>query len=345
MKRFDAERLRAAMRDQLSSLGVVEDGSRHVADALIQTSLRGVDSHGINLFPHYCTVVGTGRINKHPRMTVVEESPSAAALDADHGFGHHAGAEGMAIAIAKAGVTGVGAVNVRNSTHFAAAAYYALAAADQGFIGMSFTNADSLVRAQGSSRSYFGTNPVCVTAPMATEGPLCLDMSTSVVSFNRIKNYRAKSLSVDPAWGCDQSGHPTTDPHQVVSLNPLGGYKGFGLGLIVEMLCGVLSGGPYAHQLLPMFTHLQERRSISHFFVAIDPARFLPGGQFRARLQEMVEHVRSLPRLSDEVPVMVPGDPEKHTMIVREKDGIPIEDGKYAEFISVNPAFEDALRR
>lgn len=345
MRFFDAERLRVAMIDQLAALGVVAEGCRHVADALTQTSVRGVDSHGINLFPHYCKVAGTGRINLNPRMTIVQDAPAAAAVDADHAFGHHAGAYGMEVAMSKAAAVGVGAVNVRNSSHFAAAAYYGLAAADAGFIGMAFTNADSLVRAHGSSKSYFGTNPICVTAPLASEGPLCLDMSTSVVSFNRIKNHRLRNQAVESTWGCDVEGTPTTDPHKVTTLMPTGGYKGFGLGMIVEMLCGVLATGPYAHQIIPMFTEYGARRSISHFFIAIDPARFLPRDQFRARLQEMVGHVRRLPVLAAAEAVMVPGDPEKITARRRAVEGIPVDEDKYQEFVAINPAFERALHR
>jgi ureidoglycolate dehydrogenase (NAD+) len=235
-------------------------------------------------------------------------------------------------------------VNVRNSSHFAAAAYYGLAAAEAGFIGMAFTNADSLVRAHGSSKAYFGTNPICVTAPLANEGPLCLDMSTSVVSFNRIKNHRLRHEPVDSTWGSDASGNPTTDAHLVATLTPTGGYKGYGLGMMIEMLCGILATGPYAHQLLPMFTNLSERRSISHFFVAIDPSRFLPLPQFRERLQEMVDHVRKLPVLSPADAVMVPGDPEKKTAVKRAEEGIPVTDDKANEFLSLHSRFHSALK-
>jgi ureidoglycolate dehydrogenase (NAD+) len=164
------------------------------------------------------------------------------------------------------------------------------------------------------------------------------------VSFNRIKNHRARNQPTDASWGSDAQGNPTTDPHQVATLTPSGSYKGFGLGLIVEMLCGVLAGGPYAHQIIPMFTQLSARRSISHFFMAIDPGRFLPPDQFRLRLQEMVDHVRSLPALAAAQAVMVPGDPEKHMAVRRRQEGIPVEEAKVQEFLALSPRFERALK-
>jgi ureidoglycolate dehydrogenase (NAD+) len=332
------------MDAQLAQRDVVAEARTHVCDALIQTSLRGVDSHGINLFPHYCRAVDSGRINAAPNMKLVREAPASAVLDADHGFGHHAGARAMAIAADKAGANGVGAVAVRNSTHFAAAAYFGLQAADRGLIGMAFTNADSLVRAHGSSRSYFGTNPICVTAPLAKEGPLCLDMATSVVSFNRIKNHRAVDKPIDPAWASDNAGNPTADPHQAVSLSPIGTYKGFGLGMIVEVLCGLLASGPYAHELIPMYEQLSARRSISHFFLAIDPSKMLGLDEFRVRLQAMVDHIRKLPPLKDGDVVQVPGDPEKRSAVLRRREGIPVEDEKLREFLALSQDFDGALK-
>lgn len=344
MKFFDPSRLRSCMERQLLERGVVSQAVLHVCGALLQTSLRGVDSHGINLFPHYCRAVSAGRIRTDPAMTVVRDAPAAALLDADHGFGHHAGAQAMGMAASKAALAGAGAVSVRNSTHFGAAAYYGLMAAEQGFIGMAFTNADSLVRAHGSTRAYFGTNPVCITAPLASEGPLCLDMSTSVVSFNRIRNHRARKEPADPAWGCDANGLPSADPDQIAMLNPAGSYKGFGLGMMVEMLCGVLAAGPYAHQILPMYRELSARRSISHLFIALDPEKFLPTAQFRSTLQEMVDRVRALPPLAGTNSVMVPGDPEKKALRLRSREGIPIDEQPLREFLALSEEFEGALR-
>src|ERR1700722_12780653 len=178
MIRLEAALLKPILARHLGSAGVDRESLDHVVDSLMQTSLRGVDSHGIQLFPHYVRAARAGRINVAPRITIEDTGASTAILDADHAFGHRAGADAIDHAVDLATKTGVGAVSVRHSSHFGAAAYFALRAADRGFIGFAFTNADSLVKAFNAQKAVFGTNPICFTAPLEDEGPLCLDLAT-----------------------------------------------------------------------------------------------------------------------------------------------------------------------
>ena len=241
MKFFKHDLLSLLMTNELHKREVSPGAVKNVVECLIQTSLRGVDSHGINLFPHYCKAVDAGRINSSPHITITAISDSTAILDADHTFGHHAGAIAMSEAIRISKKSGIGAVSVKNSTHFAAAAYYGLMAADNDCIGFAFTNADSLVKAANAKEAFFGTNPICFTAPLNTEGPLCLDMATSLVSWNKIVNFRREEKTIPSNWAFNQHGLPISDPHKAVSLNPAGEYKGFGLGMMVDILCALLS--------------------------------------------------------------------------------------------------------
>ncbi|MBI2240486.1 MAG: Ldh family oxidoreductase [Magnetospirillum gryphiswaldense] len=316
----------------------------HVCQALLSTSLRGTDSHGINLYPHYCRVVDSGRINKRPVFTLHGERPAAAILDADHGFGHHAGHAAMTEAMTRAGANGIGAIAVANSSHFAAAAYYALVAAEQGMIGLSFTNADALVKATGAAQSFFGTNPICLAAPMADEAPFCLDMATSQVSWNKILNCRRNGQPLGEGWAFDGDGNPTVDADAARSLAPSGDYKGFGLGMMVEILCGLLAGGPVATELRAMYQDLPARRSISHFFMAIDIDAFVGRQVFSRRLSDMAASIRAMPALDPERPVMVPGDPEKTMLARRRQVGIPMDHSKFDEFLAVSPRFARAVR-
>ena len=331
------------MRQELDRRGVHSGSIEHVVGALLETSLRGVDSHGIGLFPHYCRAVDAGRINKHPKMKILTQHPSVALLDADHAFGHHAGSVAVEMARQMADQTGIGTVSVRNSTHFGAAAYYGLQVSRKGYIAFAFTNADSLVKAYGSDRAFFGTNPICFTAPMRSEDPLCLDMATSQVSWNKIKNFRMKKSSVPEDWGFGPDGKPTNDPDLVKTLNPIGLYKGYGLGMIVEILCSLLASGPFAMQLVPMFTRISERRSISHFFMVLDIGKFRPPESFLDDLELMVEQIRALPALEGVSCVMIPGDPEKQIFRERSVWGIPIDEIAYEDFLSLSQAFSEAL--
>ncbi len=166
MTRFDAGKLAALMAAELAKRHIDPESNQHVVASLVQTSLRGVDSHGINLFPHYCRAAEAGRINSRPHISISRTGPSTAVMDADH---------------------------VRNSTHFGAAAYFGLIAAERDCLGFAFTNADALVKAFGAKEAFFGTNPICFTAPLQNESPFCLDMATSLVSWNKINNYRREN--------------------------------------------------------------------------------------------------------------------------------------------------------
>jgi ureidoglycolate dehydrogenase (NAD+) len=342
--RLDSTKLSEIMKAVLKNKDVNTDSLNHCVDSLIQTSLRGVDSHGINLFPHYCRAVDSGRINKHPQLKIKSTAPSSAIMNADDAFGHHAGAVAIDYAIEKAKETGMAAIGVIDSTHFGAAAYFAFRAAEKDCIGWAFTNADALVKAHNSKEAFFGTNPICFTAPMANEGPFCLDMATSTVSWNKIKNYRVANKQIPIEWAFDVEGRPVTNPHDARSLRPAGDYKGFGLGMMVDILCAILTGGIISKDLLPMFTSpIEARRKISHFFMVMDISKFTDVQSFKNNLQIMADRIRKLPK-SGEEEVMVAGDPEKKTFAKRIKEGIPIEKSVWKEFLEISPEFETIRR-
>jgi len=332
------------MAVELAKRHVDPESGRHVVASLTQTSLRGVDSHGIHLFPHYCRAAQAGRINSGPRISVSRTGPSTAVVDADHAFGHHAGAVAMEEAITLARQNGMGAASVRNSTHFGAAAYFGLMAAERDCLGFAFTNADALVKAFGAKEAFFGTNPVCFTAPLQNEGPFCLDMATSLSSWNKVNNYRRENRSLPSHWAFDAEGNGVTDPHAARSLNPAGEYKGFGLGMMVDILCATLAGGLIGKDIKPMYALPLDdsKRRISHFFMALEISRFSEPALFRRSLQAMVDRVRVLPPLSSDRAVMVPGDPEKKNFSRRSTEGIPIDATMYAEFVALSPEFEGA---
>jgi len=344
MKYLDAVKLKKVMAATLCAVGVVEEGAWHVAESLVTTSLRGVDSHGINLFPHYVRAVNSGRINGSPNMSLERSGTSALKLNADHAFGHHAGSVAMSEAVKVARETGVAAISVENSTHFGAAAYFALQAARNDCIGLAFTNADALVKAHGAKERFFGTNPVCFAAPLEREEPFCLDMATSLVAWNKIMNYRRCGETLPEGWAFDGEGLPVTDPAAAVCLSPAGSYKGFGLGMMVDILCALLATAPVSKDLLPMYdSPIEARRHVSHFFLAMSIGHFTDPSLFKRSLQSMADRIRGLPPLDAAAPVLVPGDPEKRSFVERTRSGIPVEEGKLAELMSANPAFADTV--
>jgi len=342
MPSLDEERLARLMRRELRALGVAEESVHHVVRSLVETSLRGVDSHGVDLFPHYHRAVAAGRIARSPAIAVQSQHGGVARIDADHAFGQHSGSFAITVGRELALDFGISAVSVANSTHFGAAGYFALQAAREGFAAFAFTNADALVRMAGGKAPYFGTNPICFAAPLADEDPFCLDMATSTISWNEVGNRRRGGVALEPGWADDAEGRPTCDAEAAAMLEGLGGAKGYGLSMMVELLCGMLSGGPVGRELLPMYrAPLEERRRISHFFVVIDLDHFVGKENFARRLQCIVDDIRKQPHTGE--PVMVPGDPEKRARARRLREGIPMDERKFAEYRAISPDFAEAV--
>jgi LDH2 family malate/lactate/ureidoglycolate dehydrogenase len=335
------ETLRLFFAEALRTSGVEEQEAFFVIEGLIQTSLRGVDSHGIRLFPHYVRAVNAGRINKRPQYTFNKTASSVGILDADHAFGHAAGARAMREAIALAKTHGISAVGVCNSTHFGAAAYYGLMAAEQDMIGISMTHADALMLASGGKRAFFGTNPICVCAPMDGEEPFCLDMATTIYNWNKVKMHRLANKPLPEGVAADAQGRVTTDPHQATCLLPVGDYKGFGLGMVVDIFCALLTGAPFGREIKAMFTTpIHEKRFLGQFYMVLDVAKFVEIRVFKARLKQYVDEIRREPRQDPQQALMVAGDPEKICYQKRLKAGIPLTPSEVEDFQKLRDEFK-----
>ena len=339
------EKLRKFIFDVLVKAGACEGVAGYVSEGLVQTSLRGVDSHGVRLFPHYLAAMKAGRINPKPKYKFKKTSASTGILDADHTFGHASGMEAAKKAIELAEEAGTGHVAIYNSTHFGAAAYYALEIAKHDMIGMSFTHADALMKTHNGKKAFFGTNPIAFCAPLKDEEPFCLDMATTVFNFNKIKQLREKKEQAPLGVGADSNGKETTDPDDIRMLLPIGSYKGYGLAMVVEILCGMLTGMPYGPYLLKMFdAPLSEKRFLGHFVSAMRIDCFQEKDVFKERLSKMAKELRSEPTLNPDIPVQVAGDPEKKVKKERLKSGILLEKRSFKEFIEISKIYNILLQ-
>ena len=313
--------------EKLLGIGVRNDVARFLSDGICQNSLRGIDSHGIRLLPHYIDALNGGRLNKNPKYSFIDTSTSTGKLNGDHAPGYAAGCEAMTHAVTIAKKTGISAVSVHNSSHFGAAAFYALKAADQDMIGLSFTNATAHVLSYNGIRPFFGNNPICMCAPIKDEEPFCLDMATTVSTFNKIQKYKEEGKKIPVGWAVDIDGKDTTNPEKVHSLLPIGRYKGFGLSMMVDIFCSLLSGMPFGPSVTAMFDgKLNNKRQLGHFFVVIDIKSFQDVDNFKSRMKEMVNMVRTEPSKDPNEKVICPGDPEKKVKAIRLKEGMPVQE-------------------
>lgn len=343
MNLVDSKKFKQTLIKVLLDKGVNIDIINPLVNSLIETSLKGVDSHGINLFPHYYQEISLNRLNINPNLKFIQNSNAIATLDATNTLGHYVGEKAIKKAMKIAKKNGVGIVSVKNSTHFGAAGYFTNLAAKKGMIGLSFTNTEALINAFNSTERFFGTNPFCFSAPIEGEDPYCLDMATSVVPWNKVKNYQRQNQSLEQGWAYDNKGLPTVDPHQAFSLTNIGGYKGFGLSMVIEILCSGLTLGPLSKDILPLYdTKINSERQISHFFMAINISDFVDSYLFNLYMKNMITRIRQLPPSLNEK-VIVAGDKEKSKFKQRIVKGIPIDDVKFDEFISISSLFKSTL--
>lgn len=325
VERVQAEALQVQATNILTSAGVREDVAECTARGLVWTSLRGVDSHGIRLLPHYMAGVEGGRLNPDPDMVFERTAAATGLVDADHTFGHAAGIKGIGHAIDLAKESGVGAVSVMNSSHCGAMSFFAHEAAKQDMLGLAFTHATPRVKSPGSSRAFFGNNPICLVAPMDGEAPFSFDAATTSFTFNAVKAAAAAGETLPEGVVADADGFMTTDPNRAEQLMPIGDYKGFGLSMMVDILCALLAGMPCGNEVSKMFGEsMAMKRQLGQFYCAINIASFQDPVSFKARLKAMADGVRNEPALDPSAPVMVPGDPEKKAWEERTTKGIPL---------------------
>jgi len=332
--RVDADRLTAFSVEALERLGVPRGDAKITARMLVACDLRGVESHGVaHLRMFYGNRIRRGLINVTPRPQVFSRAPSTAVMDGDNGLGFVVGYHAMNEAIRRAGETGAGFVAVRNSTHYGAAAYYAMMALEHDMIGFSGTNNVPIVVAPGSSVPAISSNPLAVAIPTGERPPIVLDMATSACAGGKLEIAVRTGSGIPEGWMVDGEGKAVTDPTQrsrtAGGLLPLGGseqlgvYKGFGLGLVIDILSGPLSGSVAS---LLKDTPPEGRGNYSdHFFGALRIDTFVPVADFKKRVDAFIDALEALPRIPGVERITIPGPYEAEIAAERKANGIPLD--------------------
>jgi LDH2 family malate/lactate/ureidoglycolate dehydrogenase len=337
-------------RDVLTAAGADAATADAAARAMMHGSRLGVDSHGVRLLGHYVAVLTRGRVNARPRMKIASENNAVASLDADHGHGALASETAMGHAIRLAGEFGLGAVGIRNSSHFGPAGAYAIIAAEAGQIGIAMCNSDAFVRLHDGAARFHGTNPIACAVPLADSRPWLLDMATSAIPYNRIHLYKSLGLRLPDGIASGGDGEDTDDPANVEMLAPLGGafgFKGAGLAGLVEIFCAALTGMKLSHEIAPMAgPDLETPRGMGAFVMAIRPEAFVDIESFHDGMRRYLEALRSSPARAGYT-VLAPGDREWAEADRRDAEGIPVdpqtamEFNELAEHFSLSPPFRE----
>ena len=327
-KRIDHEKLTRFVQAAFEKLGVPKDDAQIAAETLVAADLRGVDTHGVIRFsPHawYVKWLSEGSMTAKPNIRAISETPSTALLDGDRGMGMVIGHRAMELAIDKAKSCGIGMVGVRNSRHYGMSAQYAMQALPHDMIGIAMTNAGRQVVPTFGREARFGTNPMCFAVPADKELPFVLDMATTTAAAGKLELAARLEKSIPTGWALDEKAQATQDPRvaqQARRLLPLGGsrdngsHKGYGLAVLVEILCGVLTGTVTA------LNADQDPRG--HFFGAIRVDAFRPVAEFKQDMDRLIRELKSTPPIEGQKRVYVAGEIEFETAEERAERGIPL---------------------
>lgn len=321
--------LRSLVTERLSEAGLNLPHAEIVADVLVHADLRGVRSHGVIRTEHYVKRLKAGSLNPAPDFAVKEVRSGAAVLNADAGMGHVACCEAMDKAVEMAKTTGIAMVGVENGSHCGALSYFVLRAVAHDMIGMAVTHTDKCVAPYGGAKAFFGTNPIAFGFPTKKNEPVVLDMATSNTAFGNILHAKEQGKPIPDDWGIDSEGAPTTDPEKVEAMTPFGGYKGYGLALVIDVLTGVLMGAKYGPHITAMYGDYDKPRELASLMIAIDPSTFTSVDGFKLQMDAMVDELHSQPPGPGFERVLVAGDPQKILEEANLKSGVPVVDTIY----------------
>ncbi|MEW6754020.1 MAG: Ldh family oxidoreductase [Candidatus Latescibacterota bacterium] len=321
-----AQRLVEACAAILQHEGVPRQDAHFVATSLVEADLRGIHSHGVLRLPRYVRELREGTTNPRPRLAVVEEGPAYARVEGDGSLGPLAGRLAMRTCLAKAALAGSAVATACGSRHFGAAGFYALMALERDFIGMAMTVASPRLAPTGGTQPLFGNNPISLAVPGDQGFPLLADFAVGRTGAGRLELAAANGEPIPEGLARDLQGNPTTDPRVALkgSIVPIGEHKGYCLALVIEVLAGLLAGAPFFGVPREEVAAHTRRRGIGHFFLAIDPSRFMPIGVFKAAVADMARRIKESPRAPGAAEILVPGELEARLAAERRRTGIPL---------------------
>lgn len=335
-QRVQPQALQRFCQAVLCSVNVPGPGADVVSDCLVSANVQGVDTHGVARLPTYVRRIQEGAVDPRGEPRVVSRRGAVAILDGANALGPIAATAAMDLAVENARQLGIGYTGVRNSNHFSYAAYYCERAAAAGMVGVCSSGGEPTVAPWGAVDAFYSNSPIALAAPTSAE-PLVVDLATSVSSRGNILLAKLLGQKIPEGWAVDAQGRPTTDAAAALlgSVLPMGGAKGYALIVALEVLNGVLTGGPYAPAVGSQAAKDGKPAGVPHFFIALDPDALIGREVFLQRMDALVKATR-VARPSDSArPVLVPGDRRRSVAAERRKAGIPLPDEVRSELLAL----------
>ena len=315
----------ALVKEILKKLGASEEDCELVAEATVDADLKGFTSHGLGRFPQYLISIDAGTINLDDNITIEKETPAMALVNGNSGFGQAVSYKAMQIAIKKAKEVGIACVGVHNTNHFGVTGFYSDLALRENCIGLVIANTDPAIAPLGASEPLIGTNPIALGIP--SDSYITVDMATSATARGKIIESKRKGLDLPDGWALDKDGNPTNDPEAALegSILPFGGFKGYALAVLIEILTGPLVGAGYGKGVTGTASPTKDCTK-GDLYVVIDPTKFGDYDEFVANTEDFISQIRATGEN-----VAIPGDLEVKRIAEAEANGVEIDDKLYEQ--------------
>lgn len=316
---------RRFVHDVLQAHGISSTNATTIASCLVAADLRGVDTHGMNRIPSYVERIRQGVLDPSAEPTIKQVTPAAAQVDGQNGFGFVAAKKGMELAIEAAKVYGIGMTSVKHSNHFGMSAWLVQQAIDASMMSLVFTNSSPALPAWGGKSKLMGVSPIACGAPGRESCDFILDMAPSVAARGKIYKAKRRGEKIPLDWALDAEGRPTDDPEAALGgvMLPMGGPKGSGLSIMMDVFSGALSGSAFAGEVTGPYDP-SKPADVGHFLVAIKPDLFMSLDEFRDRIQYLYDKVVGSEKAAGVERIYFPGELEQLAQRERERSGIPL---------------------
>lgn len=332
--RVTKQELTSLISRKLHSAGLTSEHAEMVADVLAYSDARGLHSHGAMRVEYYAERISKGGTNCQPQFHFEATGPCTGIFDGDNGAGHVVATLAMDEAIKMAKENGAAIIGIRRLGHSGDLSYYLRKSANAGLIGISMCQSDPMVVPFGGTERYYGTNPIGFGIPGKDGNHIVFDMGTTVGVWGRILHARSKNEPIPEGWAVDVDGNETTDPHKVNALLAIAGAKGYGLGMVIDILSGILVGQPHGKHVSSMYHDLTEGRELGQLHIVFDPARFGVFEHFTQSIADTIKELNEMKPAPGFEQVLVPGQSSEKRAARYEKEGIEIVDEIYEYLVS-----------
>lgn len=331
------ENLEIYVQSFFKNVGLSELDSKRVSESLVLSNLRGIDSHGILRVPIYIKRIQAELIQPIGETTFSQVDKNFLIADGQNRLGQIVAYDATVKLAETAQETTLSAMLVKNSNHFGQAAEYSMMLAEKGLIGIVMSNSVPLMPAIGGAEKLIGNNPISVSVFSETFGFITLDMALSQAAQGKVRLALERNSEVPVGWGTNSRGENTTDPSEILEggfLLPVGGPKGFGMALFVEVLTAALADMKIGEQISSIY-QLEKEANVAHFMIAINPKKVIEKELFQSRLDILINSIKKSSVASGIEKIYLPGELEQQSLKDRSENGIPIDEKVYHELIEL----------